>query len=498
MTSAPTTSSPARRSGSSIPCREPGEFGYETNPKEGYKYIGGANNWGEMSVDDERGIVYFVTGSATYDFYGADRHGANLFANCIIALDTRTGKRLWHFQTIHHDLWDLDNVSAPQLVTVRQNGRNDRRRRARGQDRLPLRLQSRDRRAALADRRAPGPEDRRARRVLGADAAVPDQAARPFVKQSFTVDDVNPWLLTPEQYETMRERVAKARNGTGPSGRIVHPAGRQTRDACRCRATRAARTGASTAANPAKGLVFVVGVNQVALLRARGREDARRIAGRSAGARGAAAGVRRLLLSGQAAFKQHCQTCHGADLRGALPGMPSLVGVTTGWTPTRFARSCRKGQGQMRPLLDIGSADLNADRRVSDGDQPVRRGGGPGPAGAADRRCRPDPSWRSGGAPQPPAPARGLGPFYPGIGGNAGNIPWPDGGRQDGPAAHALHERLQRDGHVHEAAVHDADRVRPQHRRHQMADRAGRPSADDCRAAARGAPAASGRATALS
>ncbi len=76
-----------------------------------------------MSVDDERGIVYIPTGSATYDFYGADRHGANLFANCLLALDARTGKRLWHFQTVHHDLWDLDNVSAPKLVTVTQNGR---------------------------------------------------------------------------------------------------------------------------------------------------------------------------------------------------------------------------------------------------------------------------------------------------------------------------------------------------------------------------------------
>ena len=100
----------------------PGEFGYETNPKEGYKYIGGANNWGEMSLDEERGIVYIPTGSMTYDFYGADRKGTNLFANSILALDVRTGKRLWHFQTIHHDLWDLDNVSAPQLVTVRHNG----------------------------------------------------------------------------------------------------------------------------------------------------------------------------------------------------------------------------------------------------------------------------------------------------------------------------------------------------------------------------------------
>ena len=77
-----------------------------------------------MAIDEARGIVYIPTGSATADFWGGDRHGQNLFANCILALDVRTGKRLWHFQTIHHDLWDLDNVSAPQLVTVRHNGQN--------------------------------------------------------------------------------------------------------------------------------------------------------------------------------------------------------------------------------------------------------------------------------------------------------------------------------------------------------------------------------------
>ena len=101
----------------------PGEFGYDTWPREAYKYVGGANNWGSMSIDEQRGIVYIPTGSANYDFYGADRIGQNLFADCILALDARTGRRLWHFQTVHHDLWDFDNVSAPQLVTVRHNGR---------------------------------------------------------------------------------------------------------------------------------------------------------------------------------------------------------------------------------------------------------------------------------------------------------------------------------------------------------------------------------------
>ena len=102
---------------------QPGEFGYDTWPKDAYKYAGGANTWGEISVDAQRGIAYFPTGSPTYDYYGADRIGANLFGNCLLALDARTGKRLWHFQAVHHDLWDYDLTAAPQLITVSRNGR---------------------------------------------------------------------------------------------------------------------------------------------------------------------------------------------------------------------------------------------------------------------------------------------------------------------------------------------------------------------------------------
>ena len=98
----------------------PGEFGYDTWPTDAWKTVGGANNWGEQSIDEKRGIVYIPTGSPKYNFYGGNRKGANLFGDCIIALDARTGKRLWHFQTVHHDIWDLDNNSAPQLTTIRR------------------------------------------------------------------------------------------------------------------------------------------------------------------------------------------------------------------------------------------------------------------------------------------------------------------------------------------------------------------------------------------
>lgn len=103
----------------------PGEFGYETWPKETYKNtdVGGANNWAGMAIDRKRGIVYVPTGSAAADFYGANRKGSNLFANSLLALDARTGKRLWHFQAVHHDIWDRDFPAPPNLLTVTQNGK---------------------------------------------------------------------------------------------------------------------------------------------------------------------------------------------------------------------------------------------------------------------------------------------------------------------------------------------------------------------------------------
>jgi quinoprotein glucose dehydrogenase len=101
----------------------PGEFGYETWPAEAYKYAGGANSWGGMSVDKDRGLVFLSTGSPSYDFYGADRKGINLFGNCIIALEAKTGKRRWHYQTVHHDLWDYDLPAPPNLVTLTKDGK---------------------------------------------------------------------------------------------------------------------------------------------------------------------------------------------------------------------------------------------------------------------------------------------------------------------------------------------------------------------------------------
>lgn len=101
----------------------PGEFGYDTWPKDAWQHVGSANSWGGLSLDEARGIVYVPTGSAAFDYYGGNRAGDNLFANTLLALDAKTGARRWHFQTVHHDIWDRDLPTAPSLITVSREGK---------------------------------------------------------------------------------------------------------------------------------------------------------------------------------------------------------------------------------------------------------------------------------------------------------------------------------------------------------------------------------------
>lgn len=106
---------------------KPGEPGYETWPKEAYKYAGGVNDWSGMSLDLKRGIVFLALGSPSYDYYGADRIGSNLYGNSVVALEAATGKYIWHYQIVHHDLWDYDLPAPPNLVTIQRDGRGYRR-----------------------------------------------------------------------------------------------------------------------------------------------------------------------------------------------------------------------------------------------------------------------------------------------------------------------------------------------------------------------------------
>lgn len=102
---------------------QPGEEGYETWEKDSYKNVGAANNWAGMALDEEREIVYVPTGTASYDFWGGYRHGQNLYANNILALNANTGERIWNFQAVHHDIWDRDFPANPTLATITKDGK---------------------------------------------------------------------------------------------------------------------------------------------------------------------------------------------------------------------------------------------------------------------------------------------------------------------------------------------------------------------------------------
>jgi len=391
----------------------PGEFGYDTWPKEAYKYVGGANNWGSMSVDNERGIVYIPTGGANYDFYGADRLGQNLFADCILALDARTGKRLWHFQTVHHDLWDFDNVSAPQLVTVRHNGHRVDVVAHAGKTGFLYVLDRVTGKPLWPIEERPVPKS-----DVPGEQAWPTQPfpskPPPFVRQTFSVDDVSPWLATPEQYEAMRERVSKARN----EGMFTPPG---LTDTIAMPGNQGGSNWGTTAADPQKGMVFVVGVNQVAILKLEDVTKRTVEAGRGGGGGSGNAA----LQAGFSAYQQYCTGCHGANLRGALPGVASLVGITDRMGEDAIKAAVTGGQGQMRPVSGITEQEVTAVIAYLANTSPSagrgRTGGRSGPAEVFP----PGPVVASGGAPQPPLPPRPIGPFYPGVGGNAGNTPYP-------------------------------------------------------------------------
>ena len=101
----------------------PGEPGYETWSPDAYKIVGGVNDWAGLSVDSKRGMVFLALGSPSYDFWGGERKGTNLYGNCVLALNAATGKHIWHFQTVHHDMWDYDLPAPPALITITKDGK---------------------------------------------------------------------------------------------------------------------------------------------------------------------------------------------------------------------------------------------------------------------------------------------------------------------------------------------------------------------------------------
>ena len=187
-----------------------GEFGYDTWPEGHWSRGGGGHNWSEFTVDEENGIAFVGFGSPRYDFYGGDRKGNNLFANSLVAIDARTGKRIWHQQLIHHDLWDWDIPQSAKLLTIRQNGK----------PRQVVAQATKQGFLYVFDRRTGQPiwpiEERPVPQTdVPGEWTSPTQPfptkPAPFARQSFTEKDINPYLPKEAQDE-LRARLRTYRN----------------------------------------------------------------------------------------------------------------------------------------------------------------------------------------------------------------------------------------------------------------------------------------------
>ncbi|HEV2447558.1 MAG TPA: pyrroloquinoline quinone-dependent dehydrogenase [Candidatus Sulfopaludibacter sp.] len=236
----------------------PGEFGYDTWPPDAWKTVGGANVWGEFSLDEARGIVYAPTASAKYNFYGADRIGAGLFADTLLALDARTGKRLWHFQMVHHDIWDYDDATAPKLLQVRHEGKVVD----------AVAQLSKQGFVWVFDRVTGAPlwpiEERPVPRSdMPNERAWPTQPfptkPPPFARQKFTADDLNPYI-PPEDRARFRDEVLSARN----EGLFTPPSLRPTIE---MPGNNGGANWGGAAVDPAHGLLYVVSKDLPAILK---------------------------------------------------------------------------------------------------------------------------------------------------------------------------------------------------------------------------------------
>ena len=314
----------------------PGEFGYDTWPdKEAWKKLGGANNWAGMSLDEDRGILYVPTGSVSGDFYGGIRKGTNLFGNSLIALDASTGKYLWHFQVIHHDLWDRDLPANPNLVTIERDGKK-----------IDAVAQITKHGYVFVFDRITGkpvfPIEERAvpRDALPGEETWPTQPIptlpEPFARQKFTIDDVT--NISPEAHAEMLEKYKKVKYEkmfTPPSkeGSWIFPG------------FDGGGEWGGAAADPESGILYIQSSELPWSLTMidvpKNKSDDRSLKG-----------------VGQSVYNKYCLSCHGPELKGNGTAYPSLVNLQK-----------KLNEEQTRKIIENGKNMMPAFKQITEGDK---------------------------------------------------------------------------------------------------------------------------------
>jgi quinoprotein glucose dehydrogenase len=308
----------------------PGEFGYETWPKNAWKYSGAANNWAGMAIDSKRGIVYAPTGSAAFDFYGANRVGDDLFANCLIALNAETGERIWHFQGVRHDLWDRDFPSPPTLVTVSRDGKDidavaqttkqgfvylfDR---VSGKPLFPIEYHQ------YPQSDVPG-------EVVASEQPLPAKPA-PFARQFLSEDgltnrtpEVRAWAV--DKFRTFRSEGQFVPFSVGKDT-VIFPG-----------FDGGAEWGGS--AVDTQTAILYVNANEMAWTGALAPNTGEN--------------------SPKGLYMSQCSVCHGEKMTGSPPAMPSLVGVGDRLSAGQIAATIKSGKGRMPAFPNFDDGQLSA------------------------------------------------------------------------------------------------------------------------------------------
>jgi len=307
----------------------PGEPGYETWPKDGWKYAGGANDWAGMSLDKKRGMVFLALGSPSYDSYGADRKGQNLFGNCIVALNAKTGKLIWYFQTVHHDLWDYDLPAPPNLVTVEKDGRKtdavaqvskvgfvyvlDR---ETGKSLFPIE----ERQVPASD--VPGEE------------AWPTQPfplkPLPFARQFMSSNDL--YDHSPASHDSLLYTF----NGLRYEGLFTPPSIRGTLS---LPATTGGAEWGGAAYDNSTGILYVKSNEspEIALLQ---KVEPSKVSSS-------------LMDKGKIFYQTYCSGCHGTDRKGILPDYPSLIGIQNKMGEEAILKRIAEGRGKMPAFSSV-------------------------------------------------------------------------------------------------------------------------------------------------
>lgn len=315
---------------------QPGEPNYDTWPEDAYNVVGGVNNWSGMSIDEQRGIVYIPTGSATFDFYGGNRKGKNLYANCLLAIDAATGKLIWHYQLVHHDIWDYDLPAPPNLVTIKQNGKD-----------VDAVAQVTKMGMVFVFNRETGepifPIEERAVPVstIPGEHAWPTQPfpqkPAPFVRHSLTVDEITD--LSPGSRQFVMDKLKGAHMGPiytphSAQGTVQFPG------------TRGGAEWGGAAVDPTTGIMYV-NANEIPMIIRMRQIDT--------------SGKEIYLADrGQRIYTMNnCATCHGGD-RSGTSSYPSLKELRNRKSETEVAALLKSGKGQMPSFANLSDEERNA------------------------------------------------------------------------------------------------------------------------------------------